>query len=224
MTERKASYVAEFELADPIDPDGPAVMLWRVGMAPVGPVKWNELAAAHAVKEGAPADEQDAADEAFATDVVAHTVVWEQYGDDEQDRAYLEPGDVAAWPDTLTSDVWASLVEQAYRVSGPDGFEWALERIRRAPLLQLEMAVAFEYRIPHSQLMAWSEDDRAYAIAYLIDQRSTCTGCGVPRRAMTDPDAATLEVDGCLWCGVLAQARREAGTEQHPRVQLRRGY
>jgi hypothetical protein len=213
------SYVAEFELDDP---DGDGVVVWRVGMAPVGRVAWNELVAAHAVKEDAPPHVQSDADEAFAADVTARTVLWEQYGDGE--RTWLDPGDVAAWPDTLTSDVWAGLVEEAFRLSGPDGFEWAQERLRRAPLLALELAVAHEYRIPHSTLMGWTEDDRALATAHLLEQRSTCTGCGVPRRAMTDPDAATLEVDGCMWCGVLAQARKEATVEQHPRVALKRGY
>jgi hypothetical protein len=221
VAERHASYVAEFELDDP---DSGGVQLWRVGMCPVGPEAWNELVAAHTVKEDAPAAVQDAAGEAFAADVVARTVVWEQWGDDERDRTLLDPGDVAGWPDTLTSDVWAALVEEAFRQSGPEGFEWAVERLRRAPLLALEMAVAHEYRIPHSVLMGWGEDDRALATAHLLEQRGSCHGCGVPRRAMTDPDAAVLEVDGCMWCGVLAQARKEATVEQHPRIQLKRGY
>lgn len=222
--QREASHVAEFDLDDP---DTTGAVLWRVGMAPVGRGRWSELVAAHTVKEDAPLDVQEAAAEAFAVDVTAHTVIWEEYADGDRvwrDRAWLQPGDVAAWPDTLTSDVWAALVEQAYRVSGPDGFEWAVERLRRAPLLQLEMAVARHYRIPHSTLMAWSGDDRALAVADLVESRAVCTGCGVPARAMRDPDAATLQVDGCFWCGVLAQARREATVEEHPRVQLKRGY
>jgi hypothetical protein len=216
----EASHVAELHLDDP---DTGAVVVWRVGMAPVGRMRWNELVAANAVKDGATPQELEDADAAFAVDVVAHTCVWEQYGTDGPETG-LQPGEVAAWEDTLTSDVWAALVEEAYRVSGPDGFEWAVERLRRAPLLALEMAVAREYRIPHSVLMAWGEDDRALAVADLVEQRGTCTGCGVPRRAMTDYDAATVEVDTCVWCGMLTQARKEATVEQHPRIQLRRGH
>lgn len=220
---RNATHVAVFDLDDIVDDRVGGPVVYRVGMAPVGRGRWNELVAAHAVKEDAPTDVQDAAAEAFATDVVAHTCVWEQWGPDGP-KTYLDPGDVAAWPDTLTSDVWAALVEQAYRVSGPDGFEWAVERLRRAPLLALEVAVAREYRIPHSTLLGWDADDRALAVADLVESRTVCTGCGVPARAMRDPDAATLTVDGCFWCGVLSQARRDATVEEHPRVQLKRGY
>lgn len=228
MTRREATHVAQFELDT-----GDGVTLWRVGMAPVGPVKWNELTAAHAVKEDASPAETEDASEAFAVDVVAHTVLWEQpdyqppvdpADDDESGRVWLEPGDVAAWPDQLTTDVWLSLVEQAFRVSGPAGFEWAQQRLRRAPLLALEMAVAREYRIPHSTLMRWGDDDRALAIADLVETKATCVGCGVPARAMQDFDAATVVVDNCVWCGMLAQARKEASAEQHPRVVVKRGY
>jgi hypothetical protein len=86
------------------------------------------------------------------------------------------------------------------------------------------MAVAAAYRIRHSELMGWPEEDRALAIAHLVDDRARCTGCGVPRRAMKDPDAAVLDADGCFWCGVLSQARKDANVEQNPRIRLKRGY
>lgn len=215
----RASYVAELELDDP---DGGGVVPWRIGMAPVGPVLWNELVAAHTVKEDAPAEVHAAAQEDFAGDVTGHTCLWEEYGDDP--RTALDPGQVAGWPDTLPSDVWAVVVEEAYRVSGPSGWEWATQRLRRAPLLAVEMAVARTYRIPHSEFLRWAEDDRHLAIAHLLEERGACTGCGVPRRAMKDPDAAALEVDSCFWCTVLGQARREAGEDEHPRVAMKHGY
>jgi hypothetical protein len=219
VTGRAAEYVAEFELDDPLD--GLGVTLWRVGMVSVAE-QWNELVAAHAVKEDASPEEQDTAADAFAADVVARTCIWEESHDAE--RHYLNPGEVAGWVDTLTPDVWTHLVEECFRVSGPMGWEWAEQRLRRAPLLQLEMAVARAYRVPHSVLMAWSEEDRALAIAELVDERARCGGCGVPRRAMQDLDAAVLDVDTCVWCGLLARARTEASVEQTPVVRLRRGY
>lgn len=227
MTGREATRVARFDLDTDGDSDsdgGGGGRVWLVGLAPVGTDRWHELVAAHAVKEDAPPDVAAAAEDAFQTDLAANTVVWEQDGDDETTRTMLDPGQVAAWPDVLTSDVWAALLDAVYRVSGPDGWEWAVHRLRRAPLLALEMAVAHEYRIPHSQLLRWAPDDRALAIAHLVEQRNTCPGCGVPRRAMRDPDAATVEADGCFWCGQLAQAQRGAGDEMHPRVQVKGGY
>jgi hypothetical protein len=212
--------VAEFHLDDDDEQGGD--VLWRVGLAPLPEGRWHELAAAHAVKGDAPRDVQDTAQEAFATDLTANTCVWEEY--DDGPRTDLTAGDVAAWPDRLNPDVWLALVEFSFRVSGPTGFEWATERIRRSPLLALEMAVAREYRIPYSQLMGWTGDDRALAVADLVEQRSTCSGCGVPRRAMRDYDAAIVDVDVCVWCAMLAQSQREASDGEHPRVALKAGY
>jgi hypothetical protein len=215
-----AGFIARFELDDDID----GIREWRVGLVSCRD-RWHELTAAHAVKGDASQREQDAAQDAFAVDVVANTVVWEQYDTDEEDaREPLTPGQVAAWPDELTPDVWNALVEQCFRVSGPGGFEWALERLRRAPMLALEMAVAREYRIPYSQLARWSDDDRALAIADLVEQRTTCTGCGVPKRAMRDVNAAVVEAEQCVWCEMLAQAHREAGAGEHPRIAMKAGY
>ncbi len=211
----------EYELEDD-DTDDQGVVTWLLGMVPCGGDRWNELVAAHTVKGDAPEAERDAAHEAFEADVVANTVRWEKYGDEP--RTDVTPGDVAQWPDTTTPDVWAAIVEDAIRVSGPKGWEWATERLRRAPLLQVEMSVCREYRIPRSEFLRWSEDDRHLAIAELVDSRSACTGCGVPDRGRLNPDAAQLVVDGCFWCGLLADARREAGDEQHPRIQLKPGY
>jgi hypothetical protein len=216
---REAGYVAEFELDDPLD--GVGTVLWRVGMVSVKE-RWHELVAAHVVKEDASRTELEEAEEAFALDVVANTCVWEEHGD--QPRVYLEPGDVTGWVDDLDWQTWIHLVEECFRVSGPSGWEWAQERLRRSDLLQVEMAVAAAYGIRHSELMGWPEEDRALAIAHLVDDRARCTGCGVPRRAMKDPDAAVLDADGCFWCGVLSQARKDANVEQNPRIRLKRGY
>lgn len=40
------------------------------------------------------------------------------------------------------------------------------------------MAVAAEYRIPHSQFLSWSEPDRDKAIWHYIRERSRCSECG----------------------------------------------
>lgn len=216
----RATYVLELEMDLE---DEPGIGVWRVGMRACGHDRWHELVAAHTVPEDAPLGVVEAARDAWRSDVVANTVVWEEW-DDEGDRTYPTPGEVAGWVENLTSDVWGEVAEQAFRVSGPAGWEWATERIRRSQLLALEMAVAAEYRLPYSELMRWQEDDRALAIAHLIEQRSTCPGCGVPPRARLDVDAAVVTVDNCLWCGMLAQARREATEEQHPRIEMKRGH
>lgn len=40
------------------------------------------------------------------------------------------------------------------------------------------MAVCSEYRIPHSEYLAWSEADQAKAVAYLTHKAEKCTLCG----------------------------------------------
>lgn len=201
--------------------DGPGV--WRVGLRRVTPDEWHALVAAHALTGVRTQEELAAAEDDHATDLVAQSAVWEDDGPDTE-RTPLTPAVVAGWPDVVTSDVWAGLVQAVFRLSGPSGWAWATQRLQRSPLLALEMAVCREYRIAHSVFLAWTDDDRALAIADLVEHRTACPGCGVPDRVRLDVDAAELNVAGCLWCGVLAQARREATEEQHPSIVLRRGF
>jgi hypothetical protein len=190
---------------------------WLVGLGSCGRDQWHALYAQHV---GGP--EPD--DEAFEASIVAHSVLWVQDGDDEATRDTPAPGDVAAtWPDTLTPDAWQELADAATQLSSPEGFEWAQIRIRRSPLLALEMAVAHEYRVTRSELLSWPSDDRAYALAFHVEQKDRCPGCGVPSRAMLKYEAAFLRLRGCVHCEEREEQMKEANPGQHLTVELEPG-
>lgn len=220
MADREATIELTIELGDDA-----AAEPWVVGLAPCGHDTWHALVARHQPPVDATPEQLRDASDAFDTDLVAASVVWEQDGDDLTSRSIPPPGTIAAaWPDDLPGDAWASLTEWSMRVSGPEGFEWAVDRLRRAPLFRLEAAAAHHYRIPYSVFMGWDDDDRAVAIGYLVETRDVCPGCGVPARLMGQYDVADVVTTVCVWCEVLqADAEGETSRARHSHIALRRG-
>lgn len=80
------------------------------------------------------------------------------------------------------------------------------------PGLALELAVCSHYRIPHSEFLSWSPDDRDKAIWQHIRERQACQACG------TRPDewdeergghryAYAAEPKRCRGCELIEAAR-----------------
>lgn len=72
------------------------------------------------------------------------------------------------------------------------------------------------YQVPHSEFLAWAQDDRDKAIWHLIRQRQKCPGCGT-RAAEWDPaqggrgDAYQAEVVQCPGCAQVAALQKGLG-------------
>ncbi|QDY06171.1 hypothetical protein FJK98_02495 [Micromonospora sp. HM134] len=61
----------------------------------------------------------------------------------------------------------------------------------------------------------WTDEDRAWLLAHLVEQREACPGCGLPLDECRDPKSAgswTPLVDTCQAC-VVAQAEMDNQTE-----------
>jgi hypothetical protein len=191
--------------------------VWAIGVAGCGPDTWHALYAEHLGGKDPDADR-------FETGIVARCVQWVQDGEDYATRSFPDPGHIAAvWPDTLPLDGWRELADTAVRLSSPEGFEWAQLRLRKSPLLALEVYASQLYQVPLSVFRSWPEDDRAYALALVHEQRDRCPGCGVPTRAMLDYQAAHLDVTTCVHCEELEQQQRDADPGQHLSIQLTPG-
>jgi hypothetical protein len=183
--------------------------VWAIGVTGCDQDTWHALYAQHL-------GGKDPDPDRFETAVVAHSVAWVQDGDEEATRTAPDPGRIAEeWPDELPPDGWRELADTALQLSSPDGYEWARLRLRNSPLLALEVHVSQLYRIPLSVFRAWPDDDRAYALALVHEQRDRCPGCGVPTRAMLDYGAAHLDVTVCVHCEELEQQQRNADPGQH---------
>lgn len=61
------------------------------------------------------------------------------------------------------------------------------KRIDADPQLAVELAVCADYRIPHSEFLAWRSTDRDKAIWWLTRQRAACPACGT-RPEEWDPE------------------------------------
>lgn len=70
----------------------------------------------------------------------------------------------------------------------------------------MELDVCAEYRIPHSEFLRWSQQDRSKAIHQYINSRTRCSGCG------TMPDEWNEETGGSRFA-YRAEARRCRGCQ-----------
>lgn len=76
------------------------------------------------------------------------------------------------------------------------------------------MAVCERYRIPHSQFLRWSADDRSKAVAYRLREASRCRSCGTrpeewdPKRGGR-PDAYEAHLSRCKGCQAIARKQED---------------
>jgi hypothetical protein len=95
------------------------------------------------------------------------------------------------------------------------------KRLNADPELELELEVCRHYRLPHSQFLGWSDDDRAKAIWSHVRARQTCARCGT-RDEEWDPQrgghrrAYTAEAHVCRGCE--AVEARSAGLTDEDRT------
>jgi hypothetical protein len=82
------------------------------------------------------------------------------------------------------------------------------------PQIRRELALCHEWGKPLSQFLRWSEQDRAWALAYAAYRDSTCPGCGT-RAEEWEPDAGgdrhayAADVHVCPGCQVRGDLERE---------------
>jgi hypothetical protein len=94
-------------------------------------------------------------------------------------------------------------------------------RLKADPELEIELGVCHHYRIPHSEFLSWSDDDRAKAIWTYIRERTTCSQCGT-RAEEWDPAkgghrrAYIATVETCRGCQ--AMKTRENGLTDQQRA------
>ena len=96
----------------------------------------------------------------------------------------------------------------------------------------MELGVCHHYRIPHSEFLAWSQDDRDKAIWMFVRARQTCSQCGT-RADEWDPAqggnrrAYLAEVQVCRGCQAIAERSKGLDDKQashgHHIVLRRRG-
>ena len=76
------------------------------------------------------------------------------------------------------------------------------------------MRVCAEYRMPHSEFLAWTQLDRDKAIWWHVRDRATCQSCGTrdeewDEEVGGDRFAYAPAVGHCRGCEVKGQAQRE---------------
>jgi hypothetical protein len=86
------------------------------------------------------------------------------------------------------------------------------------------MAVCAEYKIPHSELLSWSADDRAKAMWWQVRARQTCGECGTRRDEWVGPGGANLDAykavaQLCYGCRAISAARDEVGKDAPAGIQ-----
>lgn len=87
------------------------------------------------------------------------------------------------------------------------------------------MTVAAEYRIPHSQFLAWDQADRDKAIWWHVRQKESCPSCGT-RRDEWNPDkggherAYVATARRCRGCAAIANHQAELPEGIGPGVQI----
>jgi hypothetical protein len=52
------------------------------------------------------------------------------------------------------------------------------ERLRYDPSFHAEIAYCYEHGIPHSEFLEWLNEDRAKALAFMLEKASRCEMCG----------------------------------------------
>lgn len=63
------------------------------------------------------------------------------------------------------------------------------------------MALCAEYQIPHTEFLSWAPEDRAKALAFLIEKNERCTLCGTaPWEWEEDKYAYSTEEKFCQGC------------------------
>jgi hypothetical protein len=92
------------------------------------------------------------------------------------------------------------------------------KRVKADPQLQIELEVCHDYKIPHSEFLSWSQDDRDKAIWMHVRNKQTCGRCGT-RAEEWDPEqgghrhAYLAQADVCRGCQAL-EARENAMTDE----------
>lgn len=80
--------------------------------------------------------------------------------------------------------------------------------------------------LPHSQFLSWSDDDQDKALAWTLDSRDRCHGCGT-RADEWEPDkggsrnAYEAKLHICPGCERRSWAREEEGVGSRPGVYVR---
>lgn len=95
---------------------------------------------------------------------------------------------------------------------------WAVDldaviyRLRSDTQFALEMRFCKDWRIPHSELLGWPEEDQTKALAYFIHEAQRCSDCGIHPNDWPDPDDPIyqVEVRTCPGCAEFARWQRWA--------------
>lgn len=77
--------------------------------------------------------------------------------------------------------------------------------------------------LPHSEFLAWDEDDQDKALEYMRQQRTVCEGCGTREETwQRDPFAYVGWIDRCKGCEVIKQEEDNvpAGQEKGVKISL----
>lgn len=87
------------------------------------------------------------------------------------------------------------------------------------------MAVCAEYRIPHSEFLSWSEDDRAKAMWQYARERATCGSCGTRPDEWVGPDGPRLDAyepvaQLCHGCRAISHKREQQGEKPPAGLQI----
>ena len=77
------------------------------------------------------------------------------------------------------------------------------------------MEAARAWGVPRSAFLAWSGEDRGWAMALLAEEADACSGCGLPRSETHDPEhefsyrATPVRCHACAAAGRAADAMKQ---------------
>ncbi len=106
----------------------------------------------------------------------------------------------------------------------PDVFAQAVEDVRNSPGLRRRLEVARAWAVRPSELLEWSDEDLALALALLDVEADSCPGCGMPQSVVMAPEAEQRFAPGppirCHYCTARSQSAKAHETDYHPHARF----
>lgn len=110
-----------------------------------------------------------------------------------------------AWDESSVGGAFGLLSECEVELQR-ESFQEYVDVLAQDAYLASVMRVCESYRISLTQFSSWSPRDQNLAIAYFLDSRNTCPGCGLAKRLRTE--FVRLSSETCVHCQQISEARK----------------
>jgi len=108
------------------------------------------------------------------------------------------------WDNTSVGEAY-TLLTQCEAVLTRDTISEYVDVLHEDAFLSSIMRVCEHYRIGFSDFALWSDVDQNLALAYFLESRDTCPGCGLPKRLRKQ--LIHLSSEQCIHCQELKEAQ-----------------